>query len=94
MAATVYTQWQASAVGSVPPVRVCFDPRTRSASVRPREAPRAVNQGARQPGVRFARARRAVGRRHLLSAAVDVGMVLAWAAMIPGLMWLGTAAGF
>ncbi|MDN5843605.1 MAG: hypothetical protein L0H54_09195 [Alcaligenaceae bacterium] len=32
--------------------------------------------------------------RNVADGAGDVCMVLAWAAMIPGLMWLGAAAGF
>lgn len=32
--------------------------------------------------------------RDMSSGIGDVCMVVAWAAMIPGLMWLGTAAGF
>lgn len=32
--------------------------------------------------------------RNVANGAGDVCMVLAWAAMIPGLMWLGAAAGF
>lgn len=95
MAATVYTQWQASPVGSVRPVCAGFDARTRSASARPHTGARvAAARGSQRRGDNFARARRAVQRRHLLAAAVDLGMVLVWAAMIPGLMWLGAAAGF
>uniref|UniRef100_UPI003342117F hypothetical protein n=1 Tax=Castellaniella defragrans TaxID=75697 RepID=UPI003342117F len=45
-------------------------------------------------GMGFSRARRAVRLRRLALAAGDVVMVLAWAGMIPGLMWLGSAAGF
>jgi hypothetical protein len=32
--------------------------------------------------------------RHVAALAGDVLMALTWAAMIPGLMWLGAAAGF
>ena len=35
-----------------------------------------------------------IGWRRLGVLAGDVLMVLAWAAMIPGMMWLGAAAGF
>lgn len=35
-----------------------------------------------------------IGWRRLAVLAGDVLMVLAWAAMIPGMMWLGVAAGF
>ncbi|WP_345798490.1 hypothetical protein [Castellaniella sp. MT123] len=42
---------------------------------------------------RVARIRR-IAWRTLWSAATDVLMVLIWAAMIPGFMWLGAAAGF
>ncbi len=45
-------------------------------------------------GMGFSRARRAAHWRRLALAAGDVCMVLAWAAMIPGLMWLGAVAGY
>lgn len=35
-----------------------------------------------------------IGWRRLAALAGDVLMVLTWAAMIPGMMWLGAAAGF
>ncbi|MHA3903151.1 hypothetical protein ACTPOE_06155 [Castellaniella sp. WN] len=35
-----------------------------------------------------------IGWRRLAALAGDVLMVLSWAAMIPGMMWLGAAAGF
>jgi|UPI0005BE5E9E hypothetical protein len=35
-----------------------------------------------------------LGWRRLAALAGDVLMVLTWAAMIPGMMWLGAAAGF
>jgi hypothetical protein len=35
-----------------------------------------------------------IGWRRLAALAGDVLMVLAWAAMIPGMMWLGAVAGF
>ena len=35
-----------------------------------------------------------LGWRRLAALAGDVLMVLIWAAMIPGMMWLGVAAGF
>ncbi|MGB3704613.1 hypothetical protein [Castellaniella sp.] len=35
-----------------------------------------------------------IGWRRLAALAGDVLMVLTWAAMIPGMMWLGVAAGF
>ncbi|WP_298015582.1 hypothetical protein [uncultured Castellaniella sp.] len=35
-----------------------------------------------------------IGWRRLAALAGDVLMVLVWAAMVPGLMWLGVAAGF
>ncbi|WP_322998066.1 hypothetical protein [Castellaniella sp.] len=35
-----------------------------------------------------------IGWRRLAALAGDVLMVLVWAAMIPGLMWLGAVAGF
>lgn len=34
------------------------------------------------------------GLRSMTAGMGDVCMVVAWAAMIPGLMWLGAAAGF
>lgn len=37
---------------------------------------------------------RARALRNMSSGIGDVCMVVAWAAMIPGLMWLGAAAGF
>lgn len=37
---------------------------------------------------------RARTRRDMGSGIGDVCMVVAWAAMIPGLMWLGAVAGF
>ena len=40
------------------------------------------------------RAGQRIGWRRLVSMAGDVLMVLTWAAMIPGMMWLGAAAGF
>lgn len=45
-------------------------------------------------GMGFSRARRAARWRRLALAAGDVCMVLVWAAMIPGLMWLGAVAGY
>lgn len=35
-----------------------------------------------------------IGWRRLAALAGDVLMVLAWAAMVPGMMWLGAVAGF
>jgi len=35
-----------------------------------------------------------IGWRRMAALAGDVLMVLTWAAMIPGMMWLGAAAGF
>ncbi|WP_368641451.1 hypothetical protein ABRZ08_11025 [Castellaniella ginsengisoli] len=35
-----------------------------------------------------------IGWRRLAALAGDVLMVLTWAAMVPGMMWLGAAAGF
>ncbi len=87
MAATVYSQWQVSLapagrrIGAAP-------------SRRPAHAVQVQWAGASAAGMGFSRARRAARRRRLALAAGDVCMVLAWAAMIPGLMWLGAAAGF
>jgi len=87
MTATVYSQWQ-----------VPLAPTGRHIGVAPVRRPmRAVQvqwASASAAGMGFSRARRAARRRRLALAAGDVCMVLAWAAMIPGLMWLGAAAGF
>ncbi len=50
-----------------------------------------VRQAAR---VHRPRAGLRIGWRRMAALAGDVLMVLTWAAMIPGMMWLGAAAGF
>ena len=65
-----------------------------------RPALRAARWGRAAPGRQAAvtahrpRAGLRIGWRRLAALAGDVLMVLTWAAMIPGMMWLGAAAGF
>ncbi len=54
---------------------------------RGRAAPPAIQAHRPRAGLR-------IGWRRLAALAGDVLMVLTWAAMIPGMMWLGAAAGF
>lgn len=48
----------------------------------------------RAPASRSRDRRRPVAWRRLVALAGDILMVVVWAAMVPGLMWLGSAAGF
>ncbi len=59
-----------------------------------RIAPPAARRQARQRPVRHIELRRRIAWRRIAAIASDLFMVLIWAAMIPGFMWLGTAAGF
>ncbi len=64
-----------------------------------RPAGRAARRGRAAPARPAVQAHRPraglrIGWRRLAALAGDVLMVLTWAAMIPGMMWLGAAAGF
>ncbi len=58
-----------------------------------RFAPPAARRQARRP-VRHIDPWRHCAWRRVAAIVTDLFMVLIWAAMIPGLMWLGAAAGF
>ncbi|MER1966334.1 hypothetical protein [Castellaniella sp. GW247-6E4] len=94
MTATVYSQWRISPAPAGR--RAATQVRRAPAVVRRRIPDRAMrlDEGLPVVGAGFARARRAARLHRLALAAADVCMVLAWAAMIPGLMWLGAVAGF
>lgn len=74
--------------------RVATAVRTRSG--RPGVSARAAARGAvlPAPAGRSRSRRRPVAWRRIAALGGDVVMVAVWAAMIPGLMWLGAAAGF
>ncbi len=65
-----------------------------------RPAGRGARRGRAAPGAQAAiaahrpRTGLGIGWRRLSALAGDVLMVLTWAAMIPGMMWLGAMAGF
>jgi hypothetical protein len=72
--------------------------RSRATSAaRARSGRRVVSTPAaalRTPARRPRSHRRPLAWRHVIGLAGDVVMVAVWAAMIPGLMWVGAAAGF
>lgn len=66
----------------------------RAGSRRPGAPARATALRTSVPASRSRSRRQPVAWRRILVLGGDVLMVAVWAAMVPGLMWLGAAAGF
>jgi hypothetical protein len=94
--------WNALGTGYAAAPRQPVRARSRTVQARRRAAPRgsvpSVSVAASIAGCGVAAPRRSLWRRiawrRVAGLAGDVLAVAVWAAWIPGLMWLGTAAGF